>query len=226
MLRVLIVDDEAPAHDVMVHHISAHDDIEIVGQCYSAAEALLALESLPIDLILLDIRMPGFGGLDLLRGLSDPPLAIIVSAHRNHAIDGYDLDVIDYLLKPVSGERFAMALDKVRRRVVEAEKPPQVDIVLKVDRTMRRFDLDDVACFQAQGNFVQVWMAAERHVLATTTLRSLEETLPRDQFVRAHKSYLVNRTRVREQRSASLVLDTGMEVPIGKSYRKTIAIFG
>lgn len=225
MLNVLIVDDEAPAHDVMLHHVAAHDDLQVVGQCYNAAEALTALETLSVDLMLLDIRMPGFGGIDLLRGLKSPPLTIITSAHRDHAVDGFELDVVDYLLKPVSAERFASALDKVRRRLDDTSGASE-DVVLKVDRAMRRFPLDDIACFQAQGNFVQVWTSANEAVLATATLRSLEETLPQDRFARVHKSYIVNRAHVRQQRASSLLLDTGDEVPIGKSYRGRVEILG
>src|SRR5687767_10028478 len=117
MLNVLVVDDEAPAHAVMTHLCAAHPDLRIVGHCYNAAETLFAVQSLDVGLLLLDIRMPGFDGIDLLRGLKAPPLTIIASAHRDHAFDGYELDVVDYLLKPVSAERFDAALDKVRRRL-------------------------------------------------------------------------------------------------------------
>lgn len=224
MLKVLIVDDEAPAHDVMLHHLSAYDDLVVVGQCYNAAEALSALETLDVDLMLLDIRMPGFGGLDLLRGLRSPPLTVIASAHRDHAVDGFDLDVIDYLLKPVSAERFAGALDKVRRRLDEQTATSDETIALKVDRALRRFPLADIAFLQAQGNFVEVWESADRSVLVTATLRSLEEALPESQFVRVHKSYIVSRARVHEQRAGTVLLDTGQEIPIGKSYRGKIDI--
>ena len=223
MLKALIVDDEAPAHDVMLHHVGAHDDLEVVGQCYNVAEALMALETLEVNLMLLDIRMPGFGGLDLLRGLKSPPLTVIASAHRDHAVDGFELDVVDYLLKPVSAERFAGALDKVRRRLDEKADPEHDSITLKVDRAMRRFDSADIAFIQAQGNFVSIRMGADR-VLATATLRSLEESLPDDRFTRVHKSYIVNRAHVREQRAATLLLDTGDEVPIGKNYRGQVEI--
>lgn len=223
MLKVLIVDDEAPAHEVMLHHIAAHEGLTVVGQCYNAAEALTALETLEVDLMLLDIRMPGFGGIDLLRGLEKPPLTIIASAHRDHALEGFDLDVVDYLLKPVSAERFAEALEKVRRRL-EEQRPPSDDVItLKVDRAVRRFHLSDITHIQAQGNFVLIETGEERS-LATASLLSLEATLPSDRFVRVHKSYIVSRAHVREQRAASLLLDTGHVVPIGKSYRGKVVI--
>lgn len=226
MLNVLIVDDEAPAHEVMRHHLAGHRDLSVVGQCYNAAEALAALDRHRVDLMLLDIRMPGFGGLDLLRGLQAPPLVIIVSAHRDHAVDGFELDVVDYLLKPVSSERFSAAIEKVRRRIAEAQDEGEADIVLKVDRAMIRFSLKDIACFQAQGNFVQVWTGAEQGMLATITLRALEERLSQSGFVRVHKSFIVNRRRITAQQAASLILDTAMCVPIGKNYRGKIPVLG
>ena len=224
MLKLLIVDDEAPAHDVLLHHIASHHDLELIGQCYNAAEALAALATMDVDLLLLDVRMPGFSGLDLLRGLPNPRLTIIVSAHRDHAVDGFTLDVIDYLLKPVSGERFSLALDKVRRRLEEDEKADASDIFLKVDRTMRRFALDDIAWCQAQGNFVRVWTGTTDSILATTTLSALESALPGGRFARVHKSHIVNCRRICELSNTSLTLDTGAIVPIGRSYRGTVEL--
>lgn len=220
MLKILIVDDEAPAHDVLAHHCARHSDLRIVGHSYNAAEALAALQQQAVDLMFLDIRMPRFGGLDLLRGLDSPPLTVIASAHREHALDGFDLDVVDYLLKPISAERFDAALDKVRRRLAQSETPGEAeDLVLKVDRTMRRFRLDEISHFEAQGNFVRVWTTGLSAALATTTLRHLSEVLPADRFVQVHKSFIVNRRHIVEQRSNALLMDGGMEVPIGRSFR-------
>ena len=223
MLNILIVDDEPLAHDVLLHHCSRHADLNVVGQCYNAAQALTATGSFKIDLMFVDIRMPRFGGLDLLRGMNAPPLAIIVSAHREYALDGFELDIVDYLLKPVSAERFSEALAKVRRRI--AEQMPTVSehdrqLVLKVDRALRRFDHADIDYIQAQGNFVLVSGPATSF-LATATLKSLIECLPADQFARVHKSYIVRRSAILEQKSNLLRLKNGAEIPIGKSFRAT-----
>lgn len=217
-MNALIVDDEALAHDVLLHHCAAHPDVRIVGRCYNAAEALAALAAQPVDLLLLDIRMPPFGGLDLLRGMEAAPMAIIVSAHREHALDGYDLDVVDYLLKPVSADRLAAALDKVRRRLAPASAPDQTEIVLKVDRTFRRFRIDSIACVEAEGNFVKVWFDGG-NCLATITLSKLEALLPGERFKRVHKSFVVNLDAVSQFGSRSLALANGMTVPIGRTYR-------
>lgn len=227
MLNVLIIDDEAPAHAVMSHLCAAHDDVRIVGHCYNAGEALTALQSLNVSLMVLDIRMPGFGGLDLLRGLEDPPFTIIASAHRDHAFDGFELDVVDYLLKPVSADRFAAALDKVRRRLTRFDVAAPIDtIVLKVDRSERRFRVDEISHFEAHGNFVRLWHDAGWSVLATATLRQLRDSLPAEQFVQVHKSFIVNRGKVVEQRADSLVIGTGAAIPIGRSFRPLARLMG
>lgn len=220
VLNVLIADDEPLAQDVLAHHCAAHSDLRVVGRCRSAAEALAALEANPVDLMFLDVRMPRFGGLELLRGLTSPPLTVIVSAHREHAFDGYELDVVDYLLKPVSAARFADAVEKVRRRLAEElpPKPPTLDIVLKVDRTLRRVLLDEISCLQAQGNFVLV-RGAFGQVMATTTLKALLAALPTQDFVQVHKSFIVRCAAIVEQTAQELRLADGTIVPIGKSYR-------
>lgn len=221
MLKVLIVDDEPLAHEVLIHLCRDHPDLQVVAQCQSAAEALAAIEQSPVDLMFLDVQMPRFGGIDLLRGLAAPPLTVIVSAHRDHAFEGFELDVIDYLLKPVSAARFAEAVDKVRRRIAAASpggNEPAQDIVLKVDRTLRRFALDDVSFFQAQGNFVMVTGAFGR-ALATTTLKALLEALPDPAFVQVHKSYIVRRGAIAAQTGKTLQLADGATIPVGKSFR-------
>ncbi|MDP3907523.1 LytTR family DNA-binding domain-containing protein [Novosphingobium sp.] len=221
MLNVLIVDDEPLAHEVLAHHCRGEPDIAIAAHCLSAAEALARLEAQCIDLMFLDIRMPLFGGLDLLRGLHSPPLTIIVSAHQEHALAGFELDVVDYLLKPVSAERFQKALGKVRRRIAERPIPRPAnpeDIVLKVDRVMRRFRLAEVSAFEAQGNFVNVvgdWGTA----LATATLKGLRTGLPPERFVQVHRSFIVNRDRIVEQHHDKVRLEDGRLFPIGRSYR-------
>lgn len=222
MLKVLIVDDEPLAHDVLAHLCEREGDLEIVAHCLSASEALTQLEEQTIDLMLLDIRMPVFGGLDLLRGLHDPPLTIIVSAHQEHAFEGFELDVIDYLSKPVSPARFAEAVAKVRRRralvKLDTNEEPK-EIVLKVDRVMRRFRFDDIICFQARGNYVAV-SAGGQTTLATITMKQLLSQLPARHFVQIHRSCIVNRQRIVEQRASQVVLDDGQIIPIGRSYRK------
>jgi DNA-binding LytR/AlgR family response regulator len=222
MLNVLVIDDEGPAHAVMTRLCATHADLRIVGHCYNAAEALAALQSLDVGLMLLDIRMPGFGGLGLLRELEVPPPTIIASAHRQHAFDGYELDVVDYLLKPVSAERFDAAIEKVRRRLYPGGNNTAgavETIVLKIDEAERRFRLDEISHFEAHGNFVRLWHDAGWSVLATTTMRHLHGLLPDDRFVQVHKSFIVNCSKVIAQRSENLQMGIDAVIPIGRKFR-------
>jgi DNA-binding LytR/AlgR family response regulator len=225
MLNALIVDDEAPAHTVLLHHCGQIPDVTIVAQCFSAAEALEALRTHRIDLMFLDINMPRFGGLDLLRGLDPRPLTIIVSGHREHALEGYDLDVVDYLLKPVSEDRFVSAIVKARRRLSPAQdRTPARDIAIKIGRSTRLFKADEIACLEAHGNFVRIWSDRQDKPLATATLQQLESELKPLGFVRVHRSFVVNRARIIEQNTREVTLDIGITVPIGKSFKGAVPL--
>lgn len=117
MVRCLLVDDESPAIDLLKNHIKMLDDLEIVTSCYSAVEAFEVIKKEEIDLLFLDIEMPVLKGLDFLKTLQHPPKVIITTAYREYAIEGYDLDIIDYLLKPISFDRFVKAIDRYYERV-------------------------------------------------------------------------------------------------------------
>ncbi|MEN9864658.1 MAG: Transcriptional regulatory protein YehT [Pseudomonadota bacterium] len=223
MITVLIVDDEPLAHQVLLHHCAAWPDLVVAGHCYSAAEALAFLLKQPVDLLLLDIRMPVLSGLDMLKVLAHAPQVIITSAHQEYALDGFNLDVTDYLLKPVSAERFAQALDKVRRRHAGAgaDAAPMAAaayLALKVERELRKFTLADISCFEAYGNYVKVWQG-QQMVLVNATLKQIREQVPPMQFVQVHKSFLVNRQHVSALDSQLVHLSNNMRIRIGDAYK-------
>ncbi len=223
--KLLIVDDEPLAHQVLLHHLAAHADMVVVGHCYSAAEAMAALATDPIDLLLLDIQLPVLTGLQMLQLLAKPPQVILVTAYADYALDGFALDVTDYLLKPVSSERLAMALDKVRRRAglpvpvaVPAAAFGNEQIVLKVDRELRRFDLASICCFEGYGNYVKVWQG-QQMTLASSTLKAVMEQTAAAGFVQVHKSFLVNPQQVQSLDSQSLRLSNQQQIRIGEAFK-------
>lgn len=223
MITLLIVDDEPLAHQVLLHHCATWADLVVAGHCYSAAEALAFLLKQPVDLLLLDIRMPVLSGLDMLKVLAHAPQVIITSAHQEYALDGFNLDVTDYLLKPVSAERFAQALDKVRRRHAgsgEGAAPiaAAAYLALKVERELRKFALADISCFEAYGNYVKVWQG-QQMILVNATLKQIREQVPPMQFVQVHKSFLVNRQHVSALDSQLVHLSNNMRIRIGDAYK-------
>lgn len=223
--KLLIVDDEPLAHQVLLHHLAAHADMVVVSHCYSAAEAMAVLAQQPIDLILLDIQLPVLTGLQMLQLLAKPPQVILVTAYADYALDGFALDVTDYLLKPVSNERLAMALDKVRRRAglpvpvaVPAAAFGNEQIVLKVDRELRRFDLASICCFEGYGNYVKVWQG-QQMTLASSTLKAVMEQTAAAGFVQVHKSFLVNPSHVTSLDSQLVKLSNQQQIRIGEAFK-------
>lgn len=235
-LKLLIVDDEPLAHQVLLHHLAAETTVQVVAQCYNAAEALAVLAHQPIDLMLLDIQMPVLTGLDMLKVLATPPQVIITSAYAEYALAGFALDVTDYLLKPISGERLAQALEKVRRRrlansqlsfasaagaLTRSATIPAVPasfIVLKVDRELRKFELASISCFEGYGNYVKVWQGAQM-TLVNATLKHIYTQSGSAGFVQVHKSFLVNQQHVIAVDCHKVQLANQQQIKIGEAFK-------
>lgn len=221
MFTTLIVDDEPLAHEVIKHHLQDQLDFKIVGNCYNATEALSYLANDSVDLLILDINMPALSGIELLKVLNKTPQVIIISAYQEYAIEGFELDVADYLLKPVSASRLSQALDKVRRRLdiapsIDANNPDY--IVLKVDREKRKFVLDDISLLEAYGNYVRVWQG-EQAILVSSTLKQCLQQLPQQQFVQVHKSFVVNKRQVVAIDNHHIRLRGDRLIKVGKSFK-------
>jgi len=223
MLKALIIDDEPLAHEVILHHLAEHSDISIVGRCYNATQALSWLANDHVDLLFLDINMPDLNGIELLKVLRNRPQVIIISAYQEYAIQGFELDVTDYLLKPVCNERLSQALDKVRSR---GQKQPSNEvvpqhIVLKVEREKRKFTLADITLFEAYGNYVKLWQGDEM-VLVNSSLKLLIEMLPSAQFTQVHKSFVVNNDKIISVETDSITMECGRTVKVSKTFKKKL----
>jgi DNA-binding LytR/AlgR family response regulator len=225
MLKALIIDDEPLAHEVILHHLAQHLDISVVGRCYNATQALSWLANDHVDLLFLDINMPDLNGIELLKVLRNRPQVIIISAYQEYAIQGFELDVTDYLLKPVCSERLSQALDKVRFRAekqLSNEVVPQ-DIVLKVDREKRKFNLADITLLEAYGNYVKLWQGNDM-VLVNSSLKLLIEMLANSQFTQVHKSFVVNNAKVISVDTDSLTMECGRTVKASKTFKKNLQL--
>lgn len=240
-IRCLIVDDEPLAHEVILKYIEDVPFLETVGQCYLATEALAFLSTHTVDLIFLDIRMPKLSGLDFLRTLQHRPLVIITSAYEEHALESFDLEVCDYLLKPFRFDRFlkaanrALALYTLKKQAAESSNttptttPSTVApaeparIYIKSDKKQIQLELEEVYYLESVGNYVKVW-GEQKFVLTPRTLSSFEEQLPADTFVRIHKSYILNKKYVHYIEGNTIRLKNGKELPLGKSYKQVVKL--
>ena len=231
-LKVLIVDDEPLAHEVILTYIKQRDDLKVIGQCYSGTDAIEFVKENQVDLIFLDIEMPVLTGFDFLSVLENKPQVIITSAYQEHALEGFNMDVADYLLKPFRYTRFSQAIDKVKQRLATispAQTPVQpsaqdetnATLFIKVDRKQVQIELNEVSCFEAYGNYVKVWRD-NKALLTPRTLTSFEKTLPESQFIRIHKSAIINKRMIDFIEADSVTLTDGKMVAIGKSFRHNL----
>ncbi len=223
MLKALIIDDEPLAHEVILYHLAEHADISIVGRCYNATQALSWLANDHVDLLFLDINMPDLSGIELLKVLRNRPQAIVISAYQEYAIQGFELDVTDYLLKPVCSERLSQALDKVRFRNEKRSSREVVPhhIILKVDREKRKFTLVDITLLEAYGNYVKLWQGDEM-VLVNSSLKQLIEMLPNTKFTQVHKSFVVNNAKIIVVETDSITMECGRTVKVSKTFKKRL----
>ena len=205
-----------------MHHLSAHKDINIIGQYLNAKDALCALATSSIDLLFLDINMPEISGIALLKVLANRPQVVIISAYQEYALAGFELDVTDYLLKPVSAQRLDRALNKVRqkRKLVTLNSKAPLTITLKIDREKHKIHLSEIDMFEAYGNYVKVWQG-EKALLASSTLKYIVQEIDTS-FIQVHKSYVINKNKVITLSNESIQLSSGVSVKIGKSYKQLV----
>ncbi len=233
MIKVLIVDDEPLAHTLLQSYLERIDDVELVGNCYDGMSTINFLQKQSVDLILLDIQMPDITGIELLDSLqNNAPKIVFVTAYSQYAIDGFNYDqVVDYLLKPIRISRFLKALERVRRMIrletefhqrpeieqAESQEPKDDFMMIRDNRKTNKIFFEDILYIQSWGNYLKFFLKDERMLMARKTIREMENILPNPQFMRIHKSYLVNFKRVIGTENNMLVL-SDQKLPIGKSY--------
>ncbi|MBS1921315.1 MAG: response regulator transcription factor [Bacteroidetes bacterium] len=228
-IRCLLVDDEVPALKVLQKHISGINGFEIVASCNNAVEAMDVLHEKPVDLIFLDIKMPKLLGTNFLRSLSNPPKVIFVTAYREYAVDGYDLDAVDYLVKPVSFERFLKATLKVKRllgheAIVPAEenkKKPEAFVYLKVDKSMQKIFVHEIVYIESWKDYVKVFLTSGKNFLVKKSISSMENLLSEQNFIRVHRSYIISMGKITGYTNSDIQLGA-KEIPIGRLYKQKV----
>ena len=228
-LRCLLIDDEPPALKILASYISNINGLEIVAQCKNAIEALDILHQKTVDVIFLDIKMPKLLGTEFLKNLSHPPKVIFVTAYRDYAVEGYELDAVDYLVKPVSFERFFKAITKLNRMMdkevvttaVEYKSNPEAFVYLKVDRDMKKIFVNDIIYIESWKDYVKLFLASGKNVLAKQSISAMENLLSEHMFLRVHRSYMVSLNKISSYNGLSVQLDT-KEIPIGRLYKQVV----
>jgi DNA-binding LytR/AlgR family response regulator len=229
-ISCLAVDDEPPALDVLRKYISSVQSLELVGTCSDAVEALNSIRQRSVDLIFLDIQMPQILGTDFLRTLKNPPKVIFTTAFRKFAIEGFELDAVDYLLKPISFERFLKAVNKVMDASLngtlnieneqQAKTTNDNSIYFRSDRKMIKVNLSDILYIESIKDYIKV-VGVSGTVITKQSISSVEEDLPKDMFIRIHRSYIVALNNI-ESYSNELIWIGKAELPISRMYRHEV----
>lgn len=225
MTRYCIIDDEPIAHRIIEGYCQKLPYLEKVGNCYNAFEAMQLLNQTPVDLIFLDINMPELTGFELLKSMPAPPATIVTSAHKEYALEGYELDISDYLLKPFSFARFLKAMNKTIGAKMPTAPSPTVEkrdahFFIKGDKKIYQIQLEDVLLVEAYGNYTKIYLLEEM-ILSHEKISSLEELLPSTDFLRVHKSYIVAIKRIKTIEGNRIAIKEH-KIPIGQTYRNNL----
>jgi two-component system, LytTR family, response regulator len=226
-MNCLIVDDEPNAIRIIQEYLTEFPNIIVTGTAGNAFDALVILNSNPIDLLFLDIQMPQITGFQLLKTLLSPPSVIITTAHRDYAVDAFDFQVLDYLLKPISFERFSKAIDRFFQPVQPLPLSNGLSsgdkrvLTIRSDRKDIRIPLDEILYVQAMGDYVVLHLASGVRHMTIETLSGVSARLPEKEFARIHRSYIVNKRHIRAI-STNTVEIAKITLPCSRNYRPFI----
>lgn len=223
MINCLVVDDEPIAREGIMEYIRQIDYLNPVAQCKSAAEAAGLLQKHKIDLIFLDIQMPKLTGIEFLKALADPPLVIFTTAYSEYALEGFELDVVDYLLKPISFARFLKSVEKAQNYLHARSKEVSITqdfFFIKCNSKIEKILMADVIYIEAMANYVIIHTRQKKYI-TYLTFSGIEEQLPTELFVRIHKSFLVAISAIQTIDGNEVITST-MRLPLSKNYRNDV----
>ena len=221
-LNCLIVDDEPLSQEVIIDYVNSCPELALKGVCKDAIQAGEKLKKENIDLLFLDINMPKLSGIGFVKTLKEPPLFIFITAYSEYAIEGFDVEAVDYILKPVSFERFKMAVNRAIERISNKNSVNKSNghIMVRADKKSYRIDFADIFYLEAQGDYVK-FITAERSLLVHGTLKEILNQLPEDLFERVHKSYIISLVKV-DYLEGNQVKVGDHKIPVSLSYRELL----
>jgi len=224
-IRCIAIDDEPLALELIQYYVSLHSDLQLLATFEDALQARQYLQTHEVDLLFADINMPDLNGLQLVESLSKRPMVVFTTAYKKFAYEGFELQAIDYLLKPIGPERFATAIQKVKdafllqqQKQTQAEKP---SIYVRSDYKMLRIVLDHIQYIEGLEDYIRIHVDGSRPVLTLMSLKAMEETLPADLFIRIHRSYIIPIKRIVTIQAKEIQLP-GISLPIGKKYQPAV----
>lgn len=224
-MKCLIVDDNTMARMAMKQLVKQVKDLELVQECADAMEAYNTINEKQVDLLFLDIEMPGMSGLDLIRNLGNKkPLIIFTTAKKDYAVEAFELNVVDYLVKPVSPARFLQAIEKANEAYASNKQEVKVEdqafVFVKDNGVLKRVNVDDILFLEAMGDYVKVHTSQKFHVLHST-LKAIEEKLPPSKFIRVHRSYITSINKIDSIQDGVIAIGKST-IPVADTYRSAL----
>jgi DNA-binding LytR/AlgR family response regulator len=222
-IRCLLVDDEPPALEILRTYISTLPGLEIVGECHHAIAAFEFLQNHEADIIFLDIKMPQLMGTDLLKAIPQPPKIIFTTAHRDYAIEGFELGAVDYLLKPYSLDRFLRAVHRVLDRESRRLKllcQAMIGFVYRADRKMVKVIVAEILYIESMKDYIRIFLC-NGQVITKQTITAIEAMLPHEEFMRVHRSFIVAQKKISAYNQNSIFIGK-VELPVGPLYKQNL----
>ena len=222
MIRCVIVDDEPLAREILGQYVAQNQELQLVGSCKNANEVLDLLRKEPVDVLFLDIQMPGISGMALMKSLENPPLVVFTTAYDQYAVEGYEVSAVDYLLKPISPERFNNAVTKVAEivRLKQLEKSSSNDVnymFVRADYQDIKVPFDEIMYVEGLKDYVKI-VTKDKRIVTLTNIKGMMEKLPEHQFLRVHKSYIVAKDKVQTVKG-NIITIADKEIPIGLTFK-------
>ena len=224
-MKCLIVDDEKLARDLLESYVKQVPELELVASCKNGIDATQVMNENQVDLLITDIQMPGLLGTEMVKALTHKPLVIFTTAYKDYAVEGFELEAIDYLMKPFPFDRFLAAVNKAMSRGEEASGSSDVEVkqtylTIKADHKLYKVQYDDIRFIEGMREYVSFHIPTGR-ITALMSLKNLEESLPSETFIRCHKSYIINKNLVQTLEGNAVTIHD-KTIPIGQSYKEKV----
>lgn len=226
MITCLIIDDEPLALDILEDYISKLPFVKLSGRCLRASDAIEIMNNESVNLIFLDINMPDVNGIQWIKSLKSLPAVIFTTAHKEYALEGYDLDVLDYLLKPISYDRFLKAVMKANEYLTLSEQKNNLSnnhqeeyIFVKADYKILKIFLTDILYIEGLKDYVKIYAGTQHPILTLQSLMHFENTLPPKEFIRVHKSYIISLKKI-QSITKNIIIIGEKNIPIGDNYKE------
>ena len=228
MIRCIAIDDEQLALQQIAAYINKVPFLELAAQCQSALEARQFLSDDRVDAIFCDINMPDLNGMDFVKSLTAPPLVVFTTAYSEYAIEGFKVNAVDYLLKPFGMQEFMRAANRLQERLsIPASAPAETDdtLFLKTDYRIVKVNIPDIRYVEAMSEYLKVWIEGEaKPIITLLSMKKMEERLP-DNFMRIHRSYIINLDKIQEVNKNRVIMDADTYLPIGDLYKEAFQAY-